>query len=288
MSSLEERKNLTAEWFYSLRNQICTEFEIIEENYALQHSIKPGKFTSKKWNRTNYDINNPDGGGGEISKMQGNVFESVAVNISTVYGQFEPKFAQEINGADLKGNFWASGISLIAHMQNPHVPAIHMNTRFIVTQKEWFGGGIDLTPLYINPQNSIKFHQILKNACDQYNPEAYDEFKKNCDEYFYLAHRKEPRGIGGIFYDHLNSGDWTHDFEFTKNVGKAFLEFYPQIVKSHMNDNFTVEDREALFLKRGRYVEFNLLYDRGTRFGLMTGGNIEAILSSLPPIVKWQ
>lgn len=282
-----ERKKLTAEWFKNLRDQICQEFEKIEGEYALEHQLKTKIFTRKKWQRTNYDPNDSDGGGGEISKMQGNVFESVAVNISTVYGQFEPKFAQEINGTDENGNFWASGISLIAHMQNPYVPAIHMNTRFIMTEKEWFGGGTDLTPLYINSEDSQNFHAALKDACDLYRPDAYTEFKKNCDEYFYLPHRQEPRGIGGIFYDHLNSNNWLNDFEFTKNVGRAFLKIYPQLVRNHMNDKFTEADREALFIKRGRYVEFNLLYDRGTRFGLMTGGNIEAILSSLPPMVKW-
>jgi coproporphyrinogen III oxidase len=281
---ISEKKQLASSWFRNLRNQIFKEFEKIEDEYAdKMHIEKKPQFNLKKWNRGD---GAQDEGGGEIGLMYGNVFESVGVNISTVYGKFEPKFAAEMKDPG-DGSFWASGISLVAHMCSPKVPAVHFNTRFIYTQSEWFGGGGDLTPLHEDIEDTKNFHQAFKNACDKFNPAYYEEFKKNCDEYFYLHHRKEPRGIGGIFYDYLNSGNWNQDFAFTKEVGLAILDVYPKIVRKHMYETFTENDREALLLKRGRYVEFNLLYDRGTRFGFMTNGNPEAILVSMPPIVKW-
>lgn len=284
MTNSEKQKILASSWFRELRDKIFNEFELIEREYAEKTGIKKeSKFSIKKWKRGD---GSHDEGGGEIGLMYGNVFESVGVNISTVYGKFSPKFAAEMKDPG-DGSFWASGISLVAHMSSPRVPAVHFNTRFICTQSEWFGGGADLTPLYEDDEDTKNFHQALKNACDKFNPDYYSEFKKNCDEYFYLPHRNEPRGIGGIFYDYLNSGNWQNDFDFTKEVGLAFLGIYPKIVRRHMYEKFTEEDREALLLKRGRYVEFNLLYDRGTRFGFMTNGNPEAILVSMPPIVKW-
>jgi coproporphyrinogen III oxidase len=215
------------------------------------------------------------------------VFEKVGVNISTVFGTFSDDFKGQISGAEDDGNFWASGISLVAHMRNPHVPAAHMNTRFIATSKNWFGGGGDLTPLLPDAAAGAEFHAALKTACDSHDLDYYPKYKKWCDEYFYLPHRDEPRGAGGIFYDNLNSGDWTKDFAFTRDVGTAFKNGYAEIVKSRMELPWTDEDRHAQLVRRGRYVEFNLLYDRGTLFGLKTGGNIDAILMSLPPEVRW-
>ena len=277
-----DKKELAKIWFRNLRNKIFHEFELIEKEYQEKMGIpKESKFHIKEWKR-----GDGDEGGGEIGLMYGNVFESVGVNISTVYGKFEPKFATEMKDSG-DGSFWASGISLVAHMCSPKIPAVHFNTRFICTQSEWFGGGADLTPLYEDEEDTKNFHQAFQNACDKFNSKYYPEFKKNCDEYFYLPHRKEPRGIGGIFYDYLNSGDWNEDFELTKEVGLALLEIYPKIVRKHLYENFTETDREALLIKRGRYVEFNLLYDRGTRFGFLTNGNPEAILVSMPPAVKW-
>jgi coproporphyrinogen III oxidase len=279
-----EKKRLTSSWFRELRDRIFIEFEKIEKEYQEKVGIeKESKFNIKKWNRGDGE---KDEGGGEIGLMYGNVFESVGVNISTVYGKFEQKFAAEMKDPG-DGSFWASGISLVAHMCSPKIPAVHFNTRFICTQSEWFGGGGDLTPLYEDFEDTKNFHQAFKNACDKFNPSYYPEFKKNCDEYFYLHHRKEPRGIGGIFYDYLNSGNWNEDFKFTQEVGLALLDIYPKIVRKHLYEKFTEEDRDALLIKRGRYVEFNLLYDRGTRFGFMTNGNPEAILVSMPPVVKW-
>ena len=279
-----EKKLLTSSWFRELRNKIFIEFESIEKEYQERMGInKESKFNIKKWNRGD---GMQDEGGGEIGLMYGNVFESVGVNISTVYGKFEQKFAAEMKDPG-DGSFWASGISLVAHMCSPKIPAVHFNTRFICTASEWFGGGGDLTPLYEDLEDTKNFHQAFKNACDKSNLSYYSEFKKNCDEYFYLHHRKEPRGIGGIFYDCLNSGNFENDFEFTKDVGLALLDIYPKIIRKHLYEDFTEDDRDALLIKRGRYVEFNLLYDKGTRFGFMTNGNPEAILVSMPPIVKW-
>lgn len=269
-----DHKDQAAAWFRTLRDSICAEFETLDG---------VGKFERKPWTRE-------DGGGGEISLMRGRVFEKVGVNISTVHGTFSESFAAQIPGANENGNyFWASGISLVAHMCSPHVPAVHMNTRMIVTSKGWFGGGMDLTPMFpdAHAQDRDDFHAGLKTCCDRHDAEYYPRFKKWCDEYFFLPHRNEPRGVGGIFYDGLNTGDWDADFAFTKDVGETFLNEYPKIVRRNMNRTWTPEEREAQLIRRGRYVEFNLLYDRGTTFGLKTGGNTEGILMSMPPEVKW-
>jgi coproporphyrinogen III oxidase len=276
----EALKPTAQSWFATLRDKICTAFEAIED----EAGPNPGRFTRTPWNR-------PEGGGGVISLMKGQVFEKVGVNISTVAGAFSADFAKSMHGATPDGKFWASGISLVAHLRSPRVPAVHMNTRMIVTGKGWFGGGGDLTPLQPGtPQaaeDAASFHAALAAACDMHDPEYYAKYKKWCDEYFFLPHRGEPRGAGGIFYDYLNSGDIDADFAFTRDVGEAFLSAYPAIVRKRMVEPFTPEEREAQLIRRGRYVEFNLLYDRGTTFGLKTGGNTEAILMSLPPEVKW-
>jgi coproporphyrinogen III oxidase len=273
----DDRKTKASQWFRLLRDLICNEFEKIEgENGS------SSKFQRTEWNRQ-------DGGGGEMSLMNGKIFEKVGVNISTVYGQFGKDFAKEIPGAkENDGSFWASGISLVAHMKSPYVPAVHMNTRYIVTSKDWFGGGADLTPTFPYDEDSEHFHETLKAACDKFDKNYYPKYKTWCDEYFFLKHRNEPRGIGGIFYDYLNSGDWDKDFDFTREVGKAFIEAFIPIVRKRMVEPWSDEDKRKQLLKRGRYVEFNLLYDRGTRFGLMTNGNTEAILMSLPPEVQWK
>jgi coproporphyrinogen III oxidase len=220
--------------------------------------------------------------------MKGNVFEKVGVNISTVHGKFSEEFRKQIPGTENNPEFFATGISLVAHMCSPLVPAVHMNTRFINTQKHWFGGGGDLNPMYEVSQDTADFHQAFKKACDSYDMQAYDKFKKECDEYFFIKHRNQTRGVGGIFYDYLNSKNFEKDFTFTKNVGLAFLEIYPKLVRRHMFESYSEEQREHQLKKRGFYAEFNLLYDRGTKFGLMTGGNVEAILMSLPPVAKWE
>jgi coproporphyrinogen III oxidase len=276
---LAEKKTLASNWFAALRDDICAAFEAIEDSFATKQ--KPaGRFERKNWSRDG-------GGGGEMSLMRGQVFEKVGVNISTVFGSFSDDFKAEIRGAETDGAFWASGISLVAHMQNPHVPAAHMNTRFICTSQNWFGGGGDLTPLLPDAEAGADFHAGLKAACDRHDPDYYAKYKKWCDEYFYLPHRDEPRGAGGIFYDNLNSGDWSADFAFTQDVGRGFRDAYVDIVKSRMNKSWTDAERHQQLVRRGRYVEFNLLYDRGTLFGLKTGGNIEAILMSMPPEVRW-
>jgi len=278
-NDIEAKKKESSLWFSSLRDLICAEFEKIEDE--ITEVEKPaGRFERKIWQRE-------EGGGGEMSVMKGRVFEKVGVNISTVHGKFSEQFAKEIPGAAEHPEFFATGISLVAHMCSPLVPAVHMNTRFIVTSKSWFGGGADLTPMYENPSDTASFHAEFQKACDKHDPEYYPKFKKWCDEYFFLKHRAEPRGIGGIFYDYLNTGEFENDFDFTKDVGKAFLKIYPEIVRRHMSLKWSPEQREHQLIRRGRYVEFNLLYDRGTKFGLMTGGNVEAILMSLPPEVKW-
>lgn len=269
------------QWFRTLRDDICKAFENLEDELT-GSTAKAGRFERKPWQRE-------DGGGGEISLMHGRVFEKVGVNISTVYGEFSDSFGKEIPGTtpDSRG-FWASGISLVAHMQSPLVPAVHMNTRHIVTTgKNWFGGGADLTPMYPDSTDTKDFHAAFKSACDTHNPDYYPKFKKECDEYFFLKHRNEPRGIGGIFYDYLDTANKDDDFAFTQDVGKAFLKIYPALVRRHMQKKWTDEQRTHQLVKRGRYVEFNLLYDRGTKFGLMTGGNVEGILMSLPPEVRW-
>ncbi len=276
----EKRKKQAEDWFRTLRDDIRSSFEKLEQDLTGTYSDLPaGKFEVSNWER-------PGGGGGQMSVMKGRVFEKVGVNISTVHGQFSDKFKNNIPGTEQSGDFWASGISLVAHMHSPLVPAVHMNTRHIVTGKSWFGGGADLTPMYPDEKDTTQFHQALKEACDTHDPDYYPKFKKWCDEYFYLPHRNESRGVGGIFYDKLE-GRWDDTFAFTKDVGRSFRDVYPKIVKKHMDKPWTPEQREHQLVRRGRYVEFNLLHDRGTTFGLKTGGNTEAILMSLPPEVKW-
>jgi coproporphyrinogen III oxidase len=273
-------KHLASKWFADLRDELCAVFSQIELEYALVNNLEPKSFARKPWDRS-------DGGGGEISIMKGNVFEKVGVNISTVHGQLQESFRKEIPGAVDSGEFFATGISVVAHMHSPLIPAVHFNTRYIVTSKSWFGGGGDLTPTYPDENETSFFHAKFKEACDKYDSDYYAKFKKQCDEYFFLKHRNEPRGQGGIFFDYLNTADFATDFAFVRDVGIAFLQVYPDIVRSKINLSWTPEQKEFQLLKRGRYVEFNLLYDRGTRFGLMTDGNVEAILMSLPPEVKW-
>jgi len=299
--SIEQKKSQATEWFRTLREQICGEFEKIEAEYAAATPAggaspehRPMEFSGESSGGIIKFLRTPwaraDGGGGEISLMKGRVFEKVGVNISTVHGEFSDSMRKEIPGAAEDPRFWASGISLVAHMCSPLVPAVHMNTRMIVVgdgTKHWFGGGADLTPMYPNDADTADFHAALKKTCDAFNPDYYPAYKKWCDDYFFLKHRNEPRGVGGIFYDYLSSGDWQKDFTFTQSVGKTLLDIYPQLVRRHMHETWTPEQREWQLVKRGRYVEFNLLYDRGTRFGLMTGGNTDAILMSLPPEVKW-
>jgi coproporphyrinogen III oxidase len=268
---LEVKKKITALWFEELATNICSKFESIDTS---------AKFERKKWHRDG-------GGGGVMSIMKGDIFEKVGVNISTVHGEFSKEFRKEIPGAQEHPNFWASGISLVAHMRSPLIPAVHMNTRYIVTSKSWFGGGSDLTPMFENNKDTVDFHEVFEKICDKYDPEYYPKFKKWADDYFYLKHRNESRGIGGIFYDNLNSGNFDNDFNFTKDVGNGFLDIYPKIIERNKNLVWTPEQREHQLIKRGRYVEFNLLFDRGTKFGVMTNGNVDAYMMSMPPEVKW-
>ncbi|MCB9982229.1 MAG: oxygen-dependent coproporphyrinogen oxidase [Rhodospirillales bacterium] len=298
VSDWDERKSQASAWFCELRDLVCAAFEAIEDELigGNKADLEPGRFEYTPWNRENSDEPNESGsvlkGGGEMSIMRGRVFEKVGVNISTVHGVFADEFAARVPGAGMSadesgGQFWASGISLVAHMQSPLVPAVHMNTRMIVTSKGWFGGGADLTPMFPNEADTKAFHGALQACCDRHDPNYYKAHKEWCDRYFFLPHRGEPRGVGGIFYDYLDSGDWQADFAYTRDVGRTFLEIYPQIVRAHMNEGWSAEEREFQLIKRGRYVEYNLLYDRGTQFGLKTGGNTEAILMSMPPEVKW-
>jgi coproporphyrinogen III oxidase len=268
-------------WFESLRDRLCDVFETIEDEWAAAHPDDgpAGRFTRTAWPREG-------GGGGVMALMRGRVFEKIGVNVSTVWGEFAPEFRGQIPGAGGDGKFWASGISLVSHPRSPLVPAAHMNTRHLRTAKSWFGGGADLTPIYSDEADTRDFHGALKAACDAHGADYHARFKKWCDEYFFIKHRNEARGIGGIFYDYLENG-WERDFAFTRAVGEAFLDTYPRLVRRHMLEPWTDDQRRQQLVKRGRYVEFNLIYDRGTLFGLRTGGNIEAILMSLPPEVAW-
>ena len=279
MKILDAQQSAARAWFESLRDSICAEFEAIEREAGSE-----ARFDYTPWDRI--DPSGEPGGGGVRSVMKGKVFEKVGVNVSTVGGSLDGEFAKTIHGAAENPGFFASGISLVAHMANPHVPAVHMNTRFLCTTKRWFGGGADLNPPIAYDEDTADFHAVLKTACDAHDPAHYPRFKQWADDYFYIPHRKAHRGVGGIFYDHLE-GDWDANFAFTQDVGRAFLDVFPKLVRRRMGQSFAEADRARQLAWRGRYAEFNLVYDRGTMFGLKTGGNIDAILMSLPPVAAW-
>ena len=279
-ASLEKLQNTSRQWFEALRDDLVSTLQNLESKYS------DANFVKSPWAR------HDNGGGGTMALLQGELFEKAGVHCSTVHGEFTPEFAANIPGAQTDTRFWASGISLIVHPKNPHIPAVHMNTRLVCTTKHWFGGGADLTPMLNRRRtqtdaDTVAFHAAMKAACEEHLVADYEAYKKQCDEYFYLPHRGEMRGIGGIFFDNLNSGDIASDLSFVQDVGRGFLAVYPKIVEANMRKTWTEEDRQEQLIRRGRYVEFNLLYDRGTTFGLRTGGNVESILSSLPPEVKW-
>ncbi len=278
------KKKLSSNWFFLLQNMICHEFEKIELEFGKKNKLKPKLFNRIKWEKS--ETKN-EGGGISATIKNGLVFDKVGVNFSEVSGIFNKNLRSQILGAKIKPKYWASGISVVAHMKNPKIPAMHLNTRFIVTQKNWFGGGIDLTPSIKNIKEKKIFHTKLKNMCERHNKNYYKRYKKWCDDYFYLPHRKEKRGIGGIFFDYKQD-NWENDLNFVQDVGLYFLDYSKSIIKNKMYTKWTREEKDKQLIKRGRYIEFNLLYDRGTKFGLNTGGNVEAILMSLPPEAKWK